>query len=127
MPVKSRTSNGKFHTIPVPPPPSPSPLRAAPPPPPPQAVVPSLGRTMMEGIAFGAGTSIAKETINTLFSKNTSTEPEPVKPPIPPTRTDICEKLLQELDHCMMYQTTCDGIFEKYVVQCSNLRNQAPN
>lgn len=77
---------------------------------------PSLGRTMMEGVAFGTGSSIAREVVNRTLSESTVSEQPPVKED---NKNKHCERLGEQLNECMMYGNHCEDLFDKYMAFCT--------
>lgn len=131
----------KSYSSPPPPPKfSPPPPRYVPPPaanpilkaPTVKMEQPSLGRTLMEGFAFGTGSSIARESVSRIFNSNSTTTT---------TTTDIelqkndkqhnCEKMLSQMNECFQTDNMCGDLLEKYLLQCSNqssyLHNSSSN
>ena len=119
---------------------SPPPPKFSPPPPPAANPIlkvptvkmeqPSLGRTLMEGFAFGTGSSIARESVSRIFNSNSTT----TTPDIELQKNDKqhnCEKMLFQMNECFQTDNMCGDLLEKYLLQCSNqssyLHNSSSN
>lgn len=100
------------------PPPPPKPYKYPSVQPPSVSKSPSLGRVMMEGAAFGTGSSIARESVTRTINAVTA----PVETPSPEeNRKKTCQLLEQQLQECFDERFFCDELFEKYMRQCSRL------
>lgn len=98
-----------------PPPPSSSPLpspRA--PPPPAQKSRPSLPRSptftenVLQGFAFGTGTSLSKELVRRLMEDSTESK-----------KKSVCQHMQDELRQCLETGFHCDPLMEKYIQVCT--------
>ena len=70
----------------------------------------SLGNTLMEGIAFGSGSSIAKNSIDNIFKTDSSNTPD---------NKLKCTSLFEELKICLEGEyNICDNLFEEYSKKC---------
>lgn len=83
------------------------------PPPPAQRPIPnsksgSLFSTMAEGMAFGTGSALAREAIQSVFHK-----------PTPSYNPSYCEELRKQFTSCMIENNLCDHILDLYKQQCS--------
>lgn len=72
--------------------------------------VSSLGNTLIEGIAVGSGSSIAKKSIDNIFNTNSSNSPN---------NKLKCASLFEELKTCLESENSiCDTLFEEYSKKC---------
>ena len=78
---------------------------------------PSLGRTLMEGFAFGTGSSIARESVSRIFNSSSTTITTPDKKN---DKQHNCEKMLSQMNECFQADNMCGDLLEKYLLQCSN-------
>ena len=78
---------------------------------------PSLGRTLMEGFAFGTGSSIARESVSRIFNSSSTTITTPDKKN---DKQHNCEKMLSQMNECFQTDNICGDLLEKYLLQCSN-------
>lgn len=132
----------KSYSSPPPPPPpkfSPPPPRYVPPPaanpilkaPTVKMEQPSLGRTLMEGFAFGTGSSIARESVSRIFNSNSTTITTPDIELQKNDKQHNCEKMLFQMNECFQTDNMCGDLLEKYLLQCSNqssyLHNSSSN
>ena len=120
----TRQHSIKSHVAASPPPPARSP------PPPAAAYVsvqnhankpPSLLRTMAEGIAFGTGSSLAREAVGQALGSSSSKNKNEIIDPeeVYKTKTKTkCEEMLHDLDSCFHSQFACDDILQKYLAVC---------
>lgn len=80
--------------------------------------IPSLGNTLIQGVAFGTGSSIAKNAVHNIFKNDTLIVDNYNKD----TKTK-CQILFEELKVCLDAKSNiCDTLFEKYSKLC--LENQ---
>ena len=68
----------------------------------------SLFSTMAEGMAFGTGSTLAREAIQSVFHK-----------PTPSYNQSYCEELRKQLASCMIENNMCDHVLDLYKQQCS--------
>ena len=78
---------------------------------------PSLGKTLMEGFAFGTGSSIARESVSRIFNSSSTTITTPDKKN---DKQHNCEKMLSQMNECFQADNMCGDLLEKYLLQCSN-------
>ena len=78
---------------------------------------PSLGKTLMEGFAFGTGSSIARESVSRIFNSSSTTITTPDKKN---DKQHNCEKMLSQMNECFQTDNMCGDLLEKYLLQCSN-------
>lgn len=81
---------------------------------------PSLGNTLMEGMAFGTGSSIARNTIDNIFKNNSSNIDESFR------KKPKCDEFFKELQLCLEKQSTsCDYeyLIEEYNRKCLESKN----
>lgn len=64
----------------------------------------SLFSNMAEGMAFGTGSALAREAIQSVFHKPTPS---------------YCEELRKQFASCMIENNLCDHILDLYKQQCS--------
>jgi hypothetical protein len=81
---------------------------------------PSLGRTLMEGFAFGTGSSIARESVSRIFNSNSTTITTPDIELQKNDKQHNCEKMLSQMNECFQADNMCGDLLEKYLLQCSN-------
>ena len=79
---------------------------------------PSLGRVMIEGVAFGTGSAIARETVNRTMNaivvpSGSSHDQKKYE----------CRLLEERLQQCFDERFYCNDLFEKYIRKCSRLRS----
>lgn len=98
-----------------PPPPSSSPLPSPrSPPPPAQKSHPSLPRSptftenVLQGFAFGTGTSLSKELVRRLMEDSTESK-----------KKSVCQHMQDELRQCLETGFHCDPLMEKYIQVCT--------
>ena len=95
--------------------------RSTPPPPrpAPQPITsyksPSLLSTMAEGMAFGTGSSLAREAVSSIFHKQTIKE-----------TPSYCEKLKDQLTQCVIGNHFCDNIADLYKTHCETDQKNEP-
>jgi hypothetical protein len=78
---------------------------------------PSLGRTVMEGFAFGTGSSIARNAVNQAMGGMGITIPSPAQNEA--KQQSSCETYKQLLSQCFENnQSDCREIFEKMSEVC---------
>lgn len=77
----------------------------------------SLGKTLMEGFAFGTGSSIARESVSRIFNSSSTTITTPDKKN---DKQHNCEKMLSQMNECFQTDNICGDLLEKYLLQCSN-------
>lgn len=81
--------------------------------------IPSLGNTLMEGLAFGTGSSIAKNTIDNILKDNSlNTDINHKK------HNDGCSSLFDILKSCLERENSvCDNLIEEYNKKCLESKN----
>lgn len=126
----------KSYSSPPPPKFSPPPPRYVPPPaanpilkaPTVKMEQPSLGRTLMEGFAFGTGSSIARESVSRIFNSNSTTTTPNIDLQ---KKENNCEKMLFQMNECFQTDNMCGDLLEKYLLECGNqssyLHNSSSN
>lgn len=91
--------------------------RRTPPPPSPRVATPntssSLGQTMAQGLAFGAGNAVAHEAVRSVMHSNTPVQTVPSKEHI--AYSHPCKAILEELHECLEKEYNCDHILDKLV------------
>lgn len=98
------------------PPPSSPPCPSSPsyPPPPAQKSRPSLPRSptftenVLQGFAFGTGTSLSKELVRKLMEDSTESK-----------KKSVCQHMQDELRQCLETGFHCDPLMEKYIQVCT--------
>ena len=68
----------------------------------------SLFSTMAEGMAFGTGSALVREAIQSVFHK-----------PTPSYKPSYCEELRKQLASCMIESNMCEHVLDLYKQQCS--------
>jgi hypothetical protein len=95
-------------------PPPPSPPRLPPPNHPPPTTS-SLAKSVLDGIAVGTGSAIAREAIERLLDKPKST---PVYNPISLFSCDLLQEQLRQCSADIEPNTHCDDVKNKYKLLC---------
>ena len=101
--------NNKHLNTPKPPPPKPSLSK-------PQLTSPQQTRTrtlqdsLVSGLGFGIGNSIANKLMNNVFSFGTIERPIVKNPP---NDRSTCNYLITELDTCILLHEDCNDLFKK--------------
>jgi len=70
----------------------------------------SIYHSLKDGILFGAGSSIGKEVVNNTLLFDSQRDNQKI---------NKCELLKQHIQECMQNESTCNHLFESYLIQCS--------
>lgn len=92
------------------PPPSspPCPSSSSRTPPPPAQRSPTFTENVLQGFAFGTGTSLSKELVRKLMEDSTE-----------PKKNTVCQHMQDELRICLETGFHCDTLIEKYIQVCT--------
>lgn len=105
---KKRKANFSRQKLQCPPPPNKSPNTSSSYPTKPNLQASSsLYNTLKDGIAFGVGSSLAKEAVNSILLQRENPE------------KNKCELLKQQILECKQKEYDCNHLFESYLTQCS--------
>lgn len=77
----------------------------------------SLGNTLLEGFAFGTGSSVAKEIVNKILQENQSHNQDATPNPSSDSKKK-CKELETYLEQCLHSGFDCSDTLEKYFVMC---------
>lgn len=93
-----------------PPPPSSPPSSRAPPPPAQKSRPrsPTFTENVLQGFAFGTGTSLSKELVRRLMEDSTESK-----------KKSVCQDMQDELRQCLETGFHCDALMEKYIQVCT--------
>ena len=90
------------------PPPSSPPYPPPSYPPPPAQRSPTFTENVLQGFAFGTGTSLSKELVRRLMEDSTESK-----------KNTVCQHMQDELRHCLETGFHCDALMEKYIQVCT--------
>lgn len=80
---------------------------------------PSLGRTLMEGMAFGTGSAVARKTVDA-FMQPSIQEKKDIEISSS-SQTQLCEFWSKTLEECLTKeQPYCDKVLEQVASSCSS-------
>ena len=77
-------------------------------PPPPAQRSPTFTENVLQGFAFGTGTSLSKELVRKLMEDSTESK-----------KKSVCQHMQDELRQCLETGFHCDPLMEKYIQVCT--------
>lgn len=77
-------------------------------PPPPAQRSPTFTENVLQGFAFGTGTSLSKELVRRLMEDSTESK-----------KKSVCQQMQDELRQCLETGFHCDPLMEKYIQVCT--------